>query len=300
MFQHSPSYNEELTMLAQHAVADEADSIRNFLFPTVKVSELVGSFTKRDIDEAFRRYDTKLSRDGSPKRIWTNATKGYFDCEPHALEVSNWKIDLKTQGGQDYREDNLRTLLSTTLVNSELQAMDIWRAGVPATAGAGAGWSTGQGSPIDEIDSLLQMVLYSIGKRPNRMYIGLDGWRYARKHPEVLGRMSGIKTAASLEDFRDLLLFSDIEIRLAALPYQPEKLGKTGPKEGIVGSELSVFYADDAPSRSDMSAGKDFTLEPAGPEIITEEHGINAIDQMFWSTDMQVTCPAAAGRIVIT
>lgn len=300
MFQHSASYNEELTMLAQAAVANKEDSIAEYLFPAIKVSEMVGTYTKRDLDEAFRRYDTKLSRDGSPKRIWTNATKGFFDCEPHALEVSNWKIDLKTQGGQDYREDNLRTLISATLVNNELQAMDIWRDGVPATAGAGQNWSTGGGDPIDEIDSIMEMILYGIGKRPNRMYIGLTAWRYIKNHPEVLARMSGIKTAASLDDFRGLLLFGDIDIRLASLPYQPEQLGKTGQKEGIVGAELSVFYADDAPSRSDMSAAKDFTLEPAGPEVVTEEHGINAIDQMFWSTDKQVTCPASAGRIVIS
>lgn len=300
MFQSSPTYNEQLTILAQAAVADENESIADFLFRKVKVSEAVGTFKKRDIDEAFRRYDTLLARDGSPKRIWVNAEDAFFNCQPHGLEVSNWRFDMQTKGGQDFREDNLRTLLSTTRVNNELQALDIWRASVPATAGSGAGWSTGGGNPLDEIDAQIEVIHDAIGKMPNCGYIGLTAWRYLKKHPEVLARMSGIHTAASLDDFRDLLLYNGIEWRIASLPYQSEQLGKTGPKTGIVGAELSVFYADDAPSRSDMSAGKDFTLDAGGPEVHTEETGLNYKDMMLWSTDKQVTCPAAAGRIVIS
>ena len=54
MYQNAHSYNSHLTELAQAAVADEKDSISTLLFPPVKVSTAVGSYKKRDIDNAFR------------------------------------------------------------------------------------------------------------------------------------------------------------------------------------------------------------------------------------------------------
>lgn len=71
---------------------------------------------------------------------------------------------------------------------------------------------------------------------------------------------------------------------------------------GIMDNDLFMFYSQDAPTRNDLSAAKDFTLEPAGPEVLSfeDERKMEVVDSLYWSTDRQVTCPAAAARLEIS
>ena len=87
MYQNAHTYNSHLTELAQAAVADEKDSISTLLFPMVKVKTAVGTYKKRDIDNAFRSYNTLLARGNSAKRIDVNAEDAFFNVKPHGLEV---------------------------------------------------------------------------------------------------------------------------------------------------------------------------------------------------------------------
>ena len=81
------------------------------------------------------------------------------------------------------------------------------------------------------------------------------------------------------------------------MPYNPEVRGKAGKLKTIMGMDVFMFYSSDAPTRNDMSAGKDFTMEPGGPEVLSEEKTLETVDTLYWSTDRQVTCPAAAARL---
>lgn len=105
MFQNAASYNGYLTELCQAAYADEADSISRKLFPTVGVKTAVGSYKKRDIDNAFRVYKTALSRGNSPTRIDTNATDDFTTASPthwrSAVGNSTWnKTEEETMSGK--------------------------------------------------------------------------------------------------------------------------------------------------------------------------------------------------------
>ena len=158
MFQDSPSYNSWLTEYAQGSYADEADSIGRILFPPVKVSTRIGGFNKRDIDNAFRVYNTKLTRGNTPTRIDTNSAKGLFDVSPHALEVGTWRFDMDQDGGgSDEREDALQDLMSTQLITREYEAVTLWKKEVARTTGAGV-WKGEAGANADPIDELDQLV----------------------------------------------------------------------------------------------------------------------------------------------
>ena len=63
-------------------------------------------------------------------------------------------------------------------------------------------------------------------------------------------------------------------------------------------SMFSQLRRPDA-QRSNTSAGKDFTMEPGGPEVLSEEKTLETVDTLYWSTDRQVTCPAAAARLEV-
>lgn len=93
----------------------------------------------------------------------------------------------------------------------------------------------------------------------------------AKNHPSLRELIQGQTVAVSLELLRNMLIFPDINISVASMPYNPEVRGKAGKLKTIMGMDVFMFYSSDAPTRNDMSAGKDFTMEPGGPEVLSEE-----------------------------
>lgn len=304
MFQDSPSYNSWLTEYAQGSYADEADSIGRILFPPVKVSTRVGKFAKRDISNAFRVYNTKLTRGNTPTRIDINSVKGFFDVDPHALEVGTWKFDMEQDGGgSDEREDALQDLMSTQLVTREFEAINLWKKDVAKTTGCGIwkGEAGANADPIDELDQLALKILYAIGKKPSHLIFGLNAWRALKNHPSLRARVQGLSVPVTPQHVKELMLFGDVEIIVSSMVYQPGKRGKKADMTGIMDNDVFMLHNQDAPTRGDMSASKDFTLDPAGPEVLSSEDDrkMEIVDSLYWSTDRQVTCPAAAGRLEV-
>lgn len=301
MYQNAPGYNGYLTEFAQAAFADENQSIAGILFPPVEVKTNVGHYKKRDINNAFRVYDTRLSRSNTPTRIDVNAVKAYYDCQPNALEVCTSKHDMDQDEGEEYREENLQDLMSSTLISREVQAVNIWKKGVAATSGSGI-WTGEAGKAANillELDEMAARINRAVGQRPTHMIIGFAAWCIMRNHPSLLNRVSGIATDVTEERLKSMLVYKDMDIRIATLPCQPEKRGKKADLAEIMGKDIFMFYSSDSPTRSDMSAAKDFTRSAAGPEVITDERSLETVDMLYWSTDRQVTCPAAAGRIAV-
>lgn len=302
MLQKAKSYNSYLTDLAQAAYADESESISALLFPAVEVKTQAGSFKKRDIDAAFRVYDASLARGGTPMRIDTNATEGFYNCKPEALAVGTWKFDLDQDSGTEEAEANLKDLMSTQLITREVKAVQLFRSGIPAISGAGVWSSDSSANIISELDAAILQIHAAIGRMPSHMVIGLSAWNIIRNHASVLSRISGITVDMTVDRLRSMLIHPGIDIRVASLPYQPAKRGKSASREAIVGGDVFVFYSQDAPTKDDLSVGKDFTLNGAGPEVTTyeDEAKLETVDTLYWSTDRQITCPAAGARIAVS
>ncbi len=301
MFQDANTYNCTLTEYAQAAWADDTESIGKLLFPAVKVPTATGEYKKRDIDNAYRAYDATLARGTTPKRIDTNATKAFFSCKPQALAVGTWKFDMEQDGGDSSREDNVQDLMSTQLITREEEAVRIFKEGVPAMSNAGA-WSTDEDADIiGQLDAAILQIYAAIGHLPTHMVIGLRAWSIIKNHPSMVRRVQGLEVAVTLTKLKEALIHPGIDIRVASIPWQPGARGTTGDKEVIAGDDIFIFYTQDHPTRNDMSVGKDFTTAPDGPEVTSreDEDKLETVDTLYWSTDRQVTCPAAAARIEV-
>lgn len=301
MYQNAHSYNSHLTELAQAAVADEKDSISTLLFPPVKVPTAVGSFKKRDIDNAFRSYDTLLARGNSAKSIDVNAEEAFFSVKPHALKVSTWQFDMEQDGGDEERESNLQELLSAQLISREVEAVRIFKAGIPVTSGAG-NWSNATSNPVEEINNLILQIHKSIGRMPTHLVIGLQAWSILQNNAKMLSRIGGVDVDVTIERVQRMLVYPGINIVVANLPYQPAARGVKGNKAYVMGADVFCFYTQDAPTRNDMSVAKDFTLTPGGPEVTThdDDEKMEKVDTLHWSSDRKVTCPAAGARLEIS
>ncbi len=301
MFQNAHTYNSYLTELAQAAVADEKDSISTLLFPLVKVPTAVGSYKKRDISNAFRSYDTLLARGNSAKSIDVNAEEAFYSAKPHGLKVSTWKFDMEQDGGAEERESNLQDLLSSQLVSREVEAVRIFKAGIPVTSGAG-NWSAAGSNPVEELNSLILQINKSIARMPSHIVMGLAAWAKLQTNAKILSRIGGIDVDVTVERVQRMLVYPGINIVVANMPYQPAARGVKGELDYVMGSDVFCFYTQDAPTRNDLSVAKDFTLTPGGPEVLTheDEEKMEMVDTLYWSSDRKVTCPAAGARLEIS
>lgn len=301
MFQNAHTYNSYLTELAQAAVADEKDSISTLLFPMVKVPTAVGSYKKRDISNAFRSYDTLLARGNSAKSIDVNAEEAFYSAKPHGLKVSTWKFDMEQDGGAEERESNLQDLLSSQLVSREVEAVRIFKAGIPVTSGAG-NWSAADSNPVVELNSLILQINKSIARMPTHIVMGLAAWAKLQTNAKILSRIGGIDVDVTVERVQRMLVYPGINIVVANMPYQPAARGVKGELDYVMGSDVFCFYTQDAPTRNDLSVAKDFTLTPGGPEVLTheDEEKMEMVDTLYWSSDRKVTCPAAGARLEIS
>lgn len=301
MFQNAHTYNSYLTELAQAAVADEKDSISTLLFPLVKVPTAVGSYKKRDISNAFRSYDTLLARGNSAKSIDVNAEEAFYSAKPHGLKVSTWKFDMEQDGGAEERESNLQDLLSSQLVSREVEAVRIFKAGIPVTSGAG-NWSAADSNPVEELNSLILQINKSIARMPTHIVMGLAAWAKLQTNAKILSRIGGIDVDVTVERVQRMLVYPGINIVVANMPYQPAARGVKGELDYVMGSDVFCFYTQDAPTRNDLSVAKDFTLTPGGPEVLTheDEEKMEMVDTLYWSSDRKVTCPAAGARLEIS
>ena len=302
MNQNTKTHNSYLTDLAQAAYADEADSIGRLLFPPVEVRTKIGEYKNRDIDDAFRIYDTKLTRGNSAKRIDVNTTPAYFNCHPNALEIGHWNFDMEQEDGDEEREAGLQELMSATLVSREAEAIAIFKAGIPAQKDSGKWIDNPTANIIGELDAAMLQIYNAIAKQPTHLVMGLSAWNIIKNHPAILERFHGIASNVTLEGFKELLLLPNIEIRLAPMLQMPAARGKKAAKSTILGNDIFIFYTQDAPTKDDMSVAKDFTLDASGPSVRSyeDEKLEEVVDKLRWSSDRHITCAAAGARIEIT
>ena len=302
MNQNTKTHNSYLTGLAQAAYADEADSIGSLIFPPVEVKTPVGSYKNRSINDAFRVYDTKLTRGNSAKRIDVNTEEDYFNCRPNALEIGHWEFDMEQEDGDDEREAGLQELMSVTLVSREAEAISIFKKGIPAQKDSGKWINNPTANIIGELDTAMLQIYNAIAKQPTHLVMGLSAWNIIKNHPAILERFHGIASNVTLEGFRELLLLPNIEIRLAPMLQTPAARGKKGEKTPMLGNDIFIFYTQDAPTRDDMSVAKDFTLDASGPSVRSyeDEKLEEVVDKLRWSSDRHITCAAAGARIEIT
>lgn len=300
-YQDYAGYDGYLTEFARAARADESKSIAGLLFPRVMVKTRKGDYKQRDLSAPFRTYDTLVARGKTPTEIDVNATEERYNCKPHALKVGTWEWDQAQDDITDLREANLQDLMSAQLITREVEAVKIWKEGVPADANMGKWLGNDSAKIIEEINSCILAIHKATSKMPNHIVLGLQAWAAIQSHPAILNRISGVQTAISIEDFSKMLISPNIEIHVAELPYEPAPRGKKNGFEYIMGGDIFIFYAQDAPTKDDMSCGKEFVLEGFDFSVISKENEdtMESEDTLRWSSDRQVCNPACGQRIEI-
>lgn len=294
-------FNEDLTNYAQASFANPevAVDLSALFFPVVGVKAAEGRYLDWRNKLAFAAFNTHLMRDNSARRIELVKSKGYFDCEPNALEIARWRADLLQENAPELTKVSLKTLMSAQFVSRNVSALEIVRAAVPAASGFGA-WrgntaTASAADPITEIEALCAQVSMT-GKTPNKIVMGRSVWSTLRNHPNVLKRVPGISVAVSEQQLLETLTYKGLDIIIV-----DEMALVDGEMAELMKNDLVVFYNSAAPDTEDLSMGKEFSLTPEGPKVIEyTEHGMNEVTALLWSSDRKVTNTSAVARLTVT
>ncbi len=299
MFQGTDQFNEILTKYAQGAYQNPGETVdlSKLLFPAVGVEEAEGWYEKWGIDAGFTAHDATLPRHNTPHRIEISKSKGYFNCEPAALEIANWAPALMQKSGPRFKERCLRTLMSAQFTTRQVEAVQAFKAGIAEEETELGKFSQEGADVVTAIDTLLDKVAKgTYGRKPTHLIMGRTAWNTIRNHKSVLARTTGHAFAIFEQAFLSTLSFQGVQLVVA------DTYAKVGGKlTELLGSDIIALYNEETPSLDDLSAGKEFTLSPAGPEVITyKERGIYDVDMLLWSSDRQITNAGAAARLVIS
>ena len=299
MFQGTDQFNETLTQFAQGAYQNPGETVdlSKLLFPAVGVDEAEGWYEKWGIDTGFTAHDATLPRHNSPHRLEISKTKGYYNCTPAALEIANWAPSLLQKSGPRFKERSLRTLMSAQFTTRQVEAVNAFKAGITAEDSSLGKFSTATTDVVTAIDTLPDKVAKgTYGRRPTHLIMGRSVWNTIRNHKSVLARTTGHAFAIFEDAFLSTLSFQGVQLVVC------DTYANIGGKlTELLGKDIIALYNEETPSLDDLSAGKEFTLSPAGPEVISyKERGIYDVDMLLWSSDRQITNAGAAARLEIS
>ncbi len=297
MLETSDKFNSVLTSYVQGLwlYPDKELNLARTFFPAVAVDTLVGNFDKYDIAPGLTPVDTTLARDNSPRRIELKKTDGFWKCDPNAIETAEWKIALLQSGhAARMRETRMKTLMSAQFASRQSAAVDAVMAATTAVSGFG-NWGAST-DIVSEIDTLCDNVVLGSGCKANRLLIGIEAWKVLRNHASILDRLPGLDYGLAPEALGKVLTQQGMEIVIV-----DSVVMLNGTMTRLLANDVIALHNKENPDLEDMSFGKEFTLCPNGPEVVSyEEHGLTQVDSLYWASDCQVTNAGALSRLVVT
>ncbi|RFC46909.1 MAG: hypothetical protein DUW69_001559 [Verrucomicrobia bacterium] len=295
-----------LSNFASGLSQDRSTSLANFIAPVVATGLAHGQFKKYSSKNDFQILDTARAVGGSRKRIEFSAADPFFNCVPQGLEttIDDYERQLAGETGIGMlQEARVRNLVNAAILSHEKKVFDIVKAAKAATGSVGV-WSVATNDPVAELDAQIEAIATATGRMPNRIVFGLGAWRIFRNHTLVIKRQPGADLVGiTNEQAARMTINPQIEVRVGILSSDTTKFGAAKNAVNIVGGEVFLFFASDAPDQMDASFAKTFATKPGMIDAVREYREERAASDVFfvdWSEDVQVTAAECGARITLS
>lgn len=250
-----------LTNMSLSIMQEESAFIADRVFPIIPVAKQ---------SDLYRTYPRgAFNRDQMAKRAPGTETQGVgyqTSTSPYFCDVwgLHHDIDEQTEANAD-EEMNLdleaTSLLSMqALINRDAQwASQFFTTGVWAND-TSANWSSGAGTPLEDIEARRLAMLQRTGKKPNTMVLSPEVWSSLKNHPDLVDRMNRGQTSgpamALLQNFAELTEIPRIFVAESIVNSGAE--GAADSHGFIFGQHCLLLHVADRPGRYTASAGYTF------------------------------------------
>lgn len=255
--------------------------IADMIMPIVDVAKQSDLYVIWSREDRLRKHDTKRAPGTEAKIIEENVSSETFYAKNYALKARVPIEDFKN--ADPIYLDNLNTgktelVMDGLLLDWEVRVANKVTSGsnVGSFSAVGSAWNDGgAGSdPIGDINTGLDNVQYSTGKRPNRITFGLKAWQVFRRHVDVRNIIFGTNNGggyASIEQVKDLFEVEDIQVGGAFQNTAGE--GLTENLSAIWDDHVLFHHTPMNPTKERPSFAYSFRWNQAGlPNFQVERH----------------------------
>lgn len=299
------SYNPTLTNYAQGLSQELTSALANFMMPRVQVPSGSGQFKKFNDKLAFQTYETARALGGTVTRIHFDATDPTYNTKPHGLEIALDDEEREKAGAAHegaLERNKVSTLVQNASLSREKRIIDLIKANVPAVAGLGD-WMDENIDPVAQIDKLVIQINNTIGRMPNRIAWGLNAWAQFRNHKKVRERQPGAAVIGLTHEQANTMFLRPLQHQVGTLVFDQTKFGRTKNNKQIIGDDVFIFYASDAPDQFDPSFAKCFTTGRGSVDSVMQyrdESSVSDVYRVMWGEDPQIVSTSAVRRITAT
>lgn len=255
--------------------------IADMIMPVVDVGKQSDLYTIWSREDRLRIHDTKRAPGTEAKRIEESVSSETYYANNYALQASVKLEDFKN--ADPIYLDNLNTGKVELVMDGLMLDWEV-RAANQVTSGSNVGsysavasqWNDGNlgSDPIGDINTIMDNVQYSTGKRPNRLTFGLKAWQVFRRHSDVRNIIFGSNNGggfASAAQVADLFEVEDIQVGGAFQNTAGE--GLTENLSAIWDDHILAHYTPASASKERPSFGYVFRWnQPGLPNMQVERH----------------------------
>ncbi|MFA6213550.1 MAG: hypothetical protein WC714_29200 [Candidatus Obscuribacterales bacterium] len=257
--------------------------IADMIFPTVQVdkqSNLYLVFSRADRT----RIEKTIRAPGTEARLVTEdiGSNTYF-CKNYALAASvpiEDKVNADplhlaalVNGKSTYLLDKLMMDWELRVANMVTSGSNVGSYSVVASA-----WN-GAGAPLNNVNTAIDNVHYSNGKKPNSIVFGTQAWQSFRRDSTVRNLIFGTNNGGGYVNTKQVAELLDIENVYVGGAFQ------NTAQEGVAESlstvwkdNVLVYYAPKSPSMEQPALGYNFRWAAGGlPNMQVERHPYNAL-----------------------
>jgi len=266
--------------LSNVAMGYRADGfIADMIAPIVSVQKQSDKYVIFNRSDVLRVEDTKRAPGTEANVITRSVSSGTYFAENYALKDA---LVLEDRANMDAAYRNQLLNGRTGFITGKLQldwenrvaAQVLNTSNVGSSTAVGSEWSAGNADVIGDLNGALDNAHDLTGKRPNRIVMGLDSWRSARRSTDVRNIIFGSNNGggfASRAAFADLFEVDEILIggsfKDTANEAQAESLSK------IWADHVVCYYAPSSPTTEEPSFMYSFRWNAPGiPSMTAERH----------------------------
>jgi len=255
--------------------------IADMIMPIVDVAKQSDLYVIWSREDRLRIHDTKRAPATEAKRIEESVSSETYYAKNYALKSSIPIEDFKNADAiylDNLNNGKTELVMDGLLLDWEVRVANKVTSGsnVGSYSAVGSAWNDGgAGSdPIGDINTILDNVQYSTGKRPNRLTFGIKAWQTFRRHTDVRNIIYGTNNGggyASIEQVKDLFEIEDLQVGGTFQNTAGEGLVEN--LSTIWDDHVLAHYTPMSASKERPSFGYSFRWNQAGlPNFQVERH----------------------------
>ena len=229
------------------------------LAPIVGVPKQSDAYPIWSIADAFRTEEDYRAPKTEANVIESSVSSAKFFCDNYALKDGISYEDIANADAQwlqlerGYRAESVKDKL---YLNWELRTAQLCTSGtnVGSYSATASGWTDYTNStPLDDVQTAINVVLDTTGYRPNRVVMGEYAWRHFRENTAIQNRLFG--TAGTQNDGRivkqaQVAALLEVEkIMVGRAYYNTTEENQTASLSQLWNDNVLVYYAPMTPRK---------------------------------------------------